>query len=196
MNVFSRNPCFNSQATVWFSKCLQLSISVSLETVFRNQLISRNQFLRGNVFTQSFPRNGLHVTIESECSLRVRQWFPNLSQMKPIYTWVSQIVFLLRFTGYNFVCISRLSPVYNIPHPCHPTRINNANSVTTMQIIDPLLSSIPLFLCRSITQQLNCFHLWLVHIPVTGRTKYYEEESWCPWKFLINCKIYLVLNSA
>jgi hypothetical protein len=36
-----------------------------METVFRNQLVSKNQSVRGNVFTKSFPRNGLHVTIFS-----------------------------------------------------------------------------------------------------------------------------------
>jgi hypothetical protein len=44
------------------SKCLQLSLSVSMEIVFRNQLVSRNQSLSGNVFAHSFPRNGPHVT--------------------------------------------------------------------------------------------------------------------------------------
>jgi hypothetical protein len=46
-----------------FSKCLQLSVSVSTETVFRNQLVSRKQSLRGSVFAHSFPRDGPHVTI-------------------------------------------------------------------------------------------------------------------------------------
>jgi hypothetical protein len=36
-----------------------------METVFRNQLVSRNQTLRGNVFAHSFPRNGPHVTVRS-----------------------------------------------------------------------------------------------------------------------------------
>jgi hypothetical protein len=34
-----------------------------METVFRNNLVSRNQSLCGNVFAHSFPRNGPHVTI-------------------------------------------------------------------------------------------------------------------------------------
>jgi hypothetical protein len=34
-----------------------------METVFRNQLVSSNQSLRGNVFAHSFPRKGLDVTI-------------------------------------------------------------------------------------------------------------------------------------
>jgi hypothetical protein len=34
-----------------------------METVFRNQSVSKNQYLRGNVFAHSFPRNGPHVTI-------------------------------------------------------------------------------------------------------------------------------------
>jgi hypothetical protein len=46
-----------------FSKCLQFSVSVSMETVFRNWSVSRNQSLRGNVFSHSFPRNGPCVTI-------------------------------------------------------------------------------------------------------------------------------------
>jgi hypothetical protein len=49
MNALPRKLCLNSQATVWFSKCLQLSVSVSMETVFRNQLVSRNHSLRDNV---------------------------------------------------------------------------------------------------------------------------------------------------
>jgi hypothetical protein len=61
--VLPRKSCFNSQATVWFSKCLQLSVSVSLETVFRHQLVSKKQSVRGNVFAHSFPRNGPNVTI-------------------------------------------------------------------------------------------------------------------------------------
>jgi hypothetical protein len=57
--------CINSQSTVWFSKCLQLSVSASLETVFRNQLVSKKQSLRGKVFANSFPRDGPHVTIQN-----------------------------------------------------------------------------------------------------------------------------------
>jgi hypothetical protein len=34
-----------------------------METAFRNQLASKNQSLRGNVFASSFPRNGPHVAI-------------------------------------------------------------------------------------------------------------------------------------
>jgi hypothetical protein len=37
----------------------------TMETVFRNQLVSRNKCLRGNVFAHSFPRNGPHVTLYS-----------------------------------------------------------------------------------------------------------------------------------
>jgi hypothetical protein len=44
----------NYQVTVWFSKHLQISISVSLETVFRHQLVSKKQSLRGNVFAIRF----------------------------------------------------------------------------------------------------------------------------------------------
>jgi hypothetical protein len=53
-----RKLCVNSQATIWISKCLQLSESLSAEKVFRNQLVSREQSLRGIVFSHSFPRNG------------------------------------------------------------------------------------------------------------------------------------------
>jgi hypothetical protein len=45
------------------SKCLQLSVFVSMATVFRNQMVSKNQSLRGNVSAYSFPRNGPHVTV-------------------------------------------------------------------------------------------------------------------------------------
>jgi hypothetical protein len=65
MNTLSRKPGVNSQETVWFSKFLQLPVSVSMEIVFRNQLLSMNQSLRGNVFAYSFPRNGPHVTLFS-----------------------------------------------------------------------------------------------------------------------------------
>jgi hypothetical protein len=63
MNVLSRKPCINSQATVWFFKCLQVPVSVSIETVFRNYLVPRNQSLRGNVFTYSFRRKDPYVTV-------------------------------------------------------------------------------------------------------------------------------------
>jgi hypothetical protein len=46
-----------------FSECLQFSVSVSMETVFRNRLVSRNPSLRFNVFAHSFPRNSPHVTV-------------------------------------------------------------------------------------------------------------------------------------
>jgi hypothetical protein len=36
MNALCRKLYFNSEATVWFSKCLQLSVSESMETVFHN----------------------------------------------------------------------------------------------------------------------------------------------------------------
>jgi hypothetical protein len=49
-----------SQATVL---CLQVSVSVSLETVVHNQLVSKEQSLRGDVFASLFPRDGPHVTI-------------------------------------------------------------------------------------------------------------------------------------
>jgi hypothetical protein len=63
MNALSRKPFCSSQAMVWFPKCLQMSVSVSLETVFRNQLVSKKQSLRGNVFSNSFPRDSPHVTL-------------------------------------------------------------------------------------------------------------------------------------
>jgi hypothetical protein len=63
MNALSRNLFINSHAAGWLYKCLQLSVSVSMETVFRNHLVSRNQSLRGNVFAHSFPRNYPYVTI-------------------------------------------------------------------------------------------------------------------------------------
>jgi hypothetical protein len=63
MNALPRKPCLNSQATISVSECLQLSVFLSLETVFRNQLVSSNQSLHGNVFTRSFPRNDPHVTV-------------------------------------------------------------------------------------------------------------------------------------
>jgi hypothetical protein len=50
---------------VWFSKCLQHSVSVSLETVIQNQVVSRNQFLIGNVFAIRFLEMA-HVTIYSQ----------------------------------------------------------------------------------------------------------------------------------
>jgi hypothetical protein len=62
MNALPRKPCVHSQATVWFHKCLQLSVSVSLETLFHNQLVYKKQSLLGNVFANSFPRYGQHVT--------------------------------------------------------------------------------------------------------------------------------------
>jgi hypothetical protein len=34
-----------------------------MENVFRNQLLSKNQSLRGNALANSLPRNGPHVTI-------------------------------------------------------------------------------------------------------------------------------------
>jgi hypothetical protein len=34
-----------------------------MENVFRNQLVSKNQSLRGNALTSSLPRNGPYVTI-------------------------------------------------------------------------------------------------------------------------------------
>jgi hypothetical protein len=34
-----------------------------MENVFRNQLVSKNQFLRGNALSSSLPRKGLHVTL-------------------------------------------------------------------------------------------------------------------------------------
>jgi hypothetical protein len=34
-----------------------------MEIVFRNQLVPKNQSLRGNVFAYSFPRNGPYITI-------------------------------------------------------------------------------------------------------------------------------------
>jgi hypothetical protein len=46
-----------------FFKCLQLSVSVSMETVFRIQSVFRNHSLRGNMFAHSFPRNGPHATV-------------------------------------------------------------------------------------------------------------------------------------
>jgi hypothetical protein len=45
------------------SKCLQLSASVSVESVFRNYLVSKNQSLCGNAFAYSFPRNDPCITI-------------------------------------------------------------------------------------------------------------------------------------
>jgi hypothetical protein len=63
----SRESCFNSQATVCFSKRSQFSVSISMETVFRNQLVSRKQSLHGNVFAHSLPRNGPRDTIFSAC---------------------------------------------------------------------------------------------------------------------------------
>jgi hypothetical protein len=68
MNALSRKPFVNFLRTVLVSKYLQLSVFVSMETVFRNQLFSKNQFLRGKVFAHSFPRNGPHVTICMLCS--------------------------------------------------------------------------------------------------------------------------------
>jgi hypothetical protein len=38
-------------------------IFVSMEAVFRNQLVSKNQCLRDNALANSFPRNGPHITI-------------------------------------------------------------------------------------------------------------------------------------
>jgi hypothetical protein len=81
--VVSEKPCVNSQATVWFSKCLQFSASVSLETVFRNQLVSRNQPLRGNVFANSFPRNGPHVTVFKKKALRHRRFVAGFLSTRP-----------------------------------------------------------------------------------------------------------------
>jgi hypothetical protein len=40
-----------------------------MENVFRNQLISKNQSLRGNALVNSLPRNGPHVTIHFELVL-------------------------------------------------------------------------------------------------------------------------------
>jgi hypothetical protein len=34
-----------------------------MENMFCMQLVSKNQSLRGNLFTNSFPRNGPHVNI-------------------------------------------------------------------------------------------------------------------------------------
>jgi hypothetical protein len=61
--LLSQESCINSKETVWFSKCLQHSVFISLETVFRNQLISKKESLRGNVTADSFHRDGPHVTI-------------------------------------------------------------------------------------------------------------------------------------
>jgi hypothetical protein len=60
MNALSRKPCVNSEATVWF---LKLSVFVSMETMFRNQLVSKNRSLHRKVFAHLFPRNGPHVTV-------------------------------------------------------------------------------------------------------------------------------------
>jgi hypothetical protein len=68
--------CVNFVATVWF-RSLQLSVFVSMENVFCNQLISKNQSLRGNALANSLPRNGSHVTI-------CKHW-NNQSQQKPIW---------------------------------------------------------------------------------------------------------------
>jgi hypothetical protein len=56
------------------SKCLQLPVSVSLETVFRSQLVSRNQSLRGEVFVYSFPRNGPEVRGSGSLSWTQTKW--------------------------------------------------------------------------------------------------------------------------
>jgi hypothetical protein len=42
---------------------LQISVFVSMENVFRDQLVSKNQSLRGNALASSLPINGPHVTI-------------------------------------------------------------------------------------------------------------------------------------
>jgi hypothetical protein len=46
MNALWREPCIHSQATAWFSECLQLSVSVSMKTMFRKWLVCNNQSLR------------------------------------------------------------------------------------------------------------------------------------------------------
>jgi hypothetical protein len=53
----SRCHLWKLRSNALVSMSLQLSAFVSIETVFRIQLVSKNQSLRGNVFTSSFPRN-------------------------------------------------------------------------------------------------------------------------------------------
>jgi hypothetical protein len=50
---------FRSDSLV--SKCLQLSLSISTETVVHNRFISKNQFHHGNVFANSFAKKGSYV---------------------------------------------------------------------------------------------------------------------------------------
>jgi hypothetical protein len=57
---------FSSMVTEPVSKCLQISISVSTDTVYRYQPASKNKSLRGKAFAKSFPTNGPYVTILAE----------------------------------------------------------------------------------------------------------------------------------
>jgi hypothetical protein len=72
MSAFSRKPYINSPETIRFSKCLQ----VSMETLFCNYLVSRNQSLRGNVSTCSFRRKSPCITI---CGYHAFQYSVQLS---------------------------------------------------------------------------------------------------------------------
>jgi hypothetical protein len=56
-----------------------------METVVRNHFVSRNQSLRGNVFVNSFPRNGPHVTISYLIKLCGMQAEVILNHRNPIY---------------------------------------------------------------------------------------------------------------
>jgi hypothetical protein len=62
-NSSSLPPCLSVAAETRVFTSSQLSVFVSMENAFRNQLVSKNHSLRGNVFVTSFPRNGSHVTV-------------------------------------------------------------------------------------------------------------------------------------
>jgi hypothetical protein len=47
----------NFIAAVWFSRVHNFSVFVSMENMFCNQLVSKNQSLHSIVFASSFPRN-------------------------------------------------------------------------------------------------------------------------------------------
>jgi hypothetical protein len=94
------------------SKCLQFSTFVSMETVFCNQLVSKNQSLWGKLFANSFPKNGPHVTILIYHHVMIASFMLYIFVISPLaicihniwwafYTFLYQNFFFLNFTLIN-----------------------------------------------------------------------------------------------